>query len=372
MAGIYNYGFWHSLALPQNGYYQTISRVTYGIALGFGLLNAPLVANIIAILIRCFFVSFILSRRMNFIEFKYRLVIAAYIILMPNVAEGFVNITNAHWYLSMYLMAVVMAKDAGTTSEKLHDFSVLIISGLSGPFVVFIAPCLIIKRVYTRGGLTEAIRGINMFDICMVCCCIIQVTAIMVTSESTRPNAPLGYSFGLLANIVSCRIIYGSFLPFEIAKNIATNSSINLVVFVVLCVFLTVAFIKFGWRIKSLVLFPVLMIGFALARPVVALDQPQWPIIFNTEGVERYFYVTNVAIACLVISLTSIVPKHKSAILSAIVIALVLPLSMGYRLPALPESGYAQDVKAFETKNTGDIGSIRILPPGWTMSLIKK
>lgn len=372
MAGIYNNGFWSSLFLPQNGYFQTVSRLTYGIALWFGLSKAALVANIIAILIRSFFVGFILSNRFSFIDIKYRFAVVLYFILMPNVAEGFVNITNVHWYLSMYLLAVVMAKDAESTGEKIHDFIVLIVSGLSGPFVVFIAPCLIIKRACTRGGIFNAIRGINLFDLTMAACCIIQLWAILTTSGATRIDAPLGYSFSLLADIISCRIIYGSFLPFNMAREMAAHGNVNAGLFVLLCMGLIFAFFRYGWRIKCLILFPLLMIGFALKSPVIAIGQPQWPLIFNTESGERYFYVTNIALACLVISFVSSLSKFRMpALLVGMVIFLAL-VPTHFRLPALPESGYYQDVKSFDEKPSGSAVSIRILPPGWDMKLLKK
>lgn len=372
MAGIYNNGFWSSLFLPQNGYFQTISRLTYGIALWFGLSKAALVANIIAILIRCFFVGLILSNRMSFIYIKYRIAIILYFILMPNVAEGFVNITNVHWYLSMYLLAVVMAKDAESTSAKIHDFIVLIISGLSGPFVVFIAPCLIIKRAYTRGGVVNAIKGINLFDVTMAVCCVIQLWAILTTSGSTRIDAPLGYSFGLLADIVSCRIIYGSFLPFSMAREMAAHGNINAGLFIIFCVGLIFAFFKYEWRVKCLILFPLLMIGFALKSPVIAIGQPQWPLIFNTESGERYFYVTNIAMACLAISLVSSIGKFRLPVLYVGIFIFLAFVPTHFRLPSLPDSGYYQDVKAFDEKKSGETVSVRILPPGWDMKLIKK
>lgn len=372
MAGIYNDGFWHSLFLSQNGYYQTISRLTYGIALLFGLSHAALVANVIAILIRCFFIGFILSKRMNFINLKYRLVIAAYIVLMPNVSEGFVNITNIHWYLSMYLLAVVIAKEPESKMGNLHDFIVLVVSGLSGPFVVFIAPCLIIKRIYLRNGIVKAVRGINAFDVVMAVCCIIQIVAILKTSGSTRVDSPLGYSFGLLSDIISCRLIYGSFLPFYLAREMAAHGNVNIVLFVVLCAALVFSFVRYDWRIKCLILFPVLMIGFALKSPVIAFNQPQWPLIFNTEAGERYFYVTNVALACLAISLISVLPKLRFGTLAVGVIIFAAIIPTHFRLPKLPEPGYSEDVQAFNSKPKGEEVEIRILPPGWTMKLIKK
>lgn len=372
MAGIYNNGFWHSLFLPQNGYFQTISRITFGLSLQFGLVHAALVANIIAILIRCFLIVFILSKRMAFIGLKYRLVIVAYIILMPNITEGFVNITNVHWYLSMYLLCVVLAEDAENLIQKLHDCAVLIISGLSGPFVIFIAPCLLIKKVYLKGGIVKAIKGINFFDCLMATCCVIQLIAILATSGSSRPHSPLGYSFELLASIISERVIYGSFLPFEYAQKIAEYSHVNIILFCSLCIALIYSFIKYEWRIKSLILFPVLMIGFALARPVISLDQTQWPLIFTTDSGERYFYVTNIALTTLLISLISRIKNLRITVLSICVIIFFIFVPKHFRLPKLPESGYAQDAKDFESKSKGDIVEIRILPPGWTMKLLKK
>jgi hypothetical protein len=372
MAGIYNDGFWQSLLKPEAGYYQTISRLTYGIALLFGLKQAALVANIIAILIRCFLVGFIVSKRMNFIQLRYRVLIAAYLILMPNVAEGFVNITNVHWYLSMYLLAVVMANDAETLAGKVHDFTVLVISGLSGPFVIFIAPCLLFKRLYTHGGVVNAMKKISLFDVVMAACCLIQITVILTSPAAARSNAPLGASFSMLADLVSCRIIYGSFLPFEMARNMAAHGNINTLLFIALSAMLIFSFIKYGWRVKSIILFPVLMIGFALARPLISPDQPQWPVAFNSEAGERYFYVTNVALACLAIALVSVTPRMKTQILVAGFMIFAIFIPKGFRLNELPDSGYYQDVSAFEAKEKGEKVSINILPPGWAMKLIKK
>lgn len=272
----------------------------------------------------------------------------------------------------MYLLAVVMAKDAEGVGEKIHDFIIVVISGLSGPFVVFIAPCLILKRVYTRGGILNAIKGINLFDVTMAACCVIQLWAILTTSAATRTDAPLGYSFGLLADIVSCRIIYGSFLPFSMAREMAAHGNVNTVLFIILCVGLIFAFFKYGWRVKCLILFPLLMIGFALKSPVIVIGQPQWPLIFNTESGERYFYVTNIALACLVISLVSSFNKYRLPVLSAGILIFLVFVPAHFRLPELPESGYYQDVKEFNDKNAGETVSIRILPPGWDMKLIKK
>ncbi len=372
LAGIYNEGFWSSLLLPQNGYYQTISRVTYGIALIFGIKNAALVANILALLIRCFFVGFILSKRMNFIDLRFRVAVAIYFLLMPNVAEGFVNITNAHWYLSMYLFAVVIAEDAKTRAWKIHDTALIFISGLSGPFVIFIAPCLLLKRISQRGGMISAVRGINYFDVCMAVCCLIQVVAILGSPEGARSPAPLGASLSVLADLVATRIIFGTIFPFEIAKHLASYSAFNMTLFILLCGSLLFAFIKFGWKTKSLILFPLLMIGFALARPVIAIDQPQWPLAITSESGERYFYVTNIALACLFIGLLSFSAKHNKMLLLFFTTAFIFISLLSFRIPEFPDVGYKSDINKFRKLEKGQVMEINILPPSWTMKLKKK
>lgn len=101
--------FGQQYSYHKNGYYQTISKLSYGFGLLFGVKYAVLIANSIAISIRCMMVVFLLSSRFAAFRLYYRVFLAAYFILMPNLAEGYVNITNAHWYLAMYLMLTLIA-----------------------------------------------------------------------------------------------------------------------------------------------------------------------------------------------------------------------------------------------------------------------
>lgn len=372
MENIYNNGFWNSLIYPQNGYYQTISRITYGMAILTGISNAALVANIIAISIRCFFVLFVLSGRMSFIRMPYRIAAVIYFLLMPNLTEGYVNITNVHWYLSLYLMAVVLADDSKEVVWKIHDFTLLIISSLSGPFVVFIAPCLLIKRVSQRGGIVKAIKGINAFDITMVVCCIIQVAAILNSSDTGRSSAPLGASFSLLADVISYRVIGGSLFMNDRISDMGSMHVLNILLFIALIFLVVIFFFRCGWRFKSAVLFPVLMIGFALAKPMMSLDQPQWPTLLIPGGGERYFFITNFAFFSLLLYVVSRISPKSLAPLMIISIMALTVLLRGFSIPPMAEVGYREDIKSFNALPTGESMQIRINPPGWSMHLHKK
>lgn len=372
MAGIYNNGLLSSLFLPQNGYYQTISRLTYGISMFFGISNAALGANIIAILIRCLFIGFILSSRMKFAPLPYRLAAVAYFILMPNQEEGFVNITNIHWYLSMYLVAVVMSEEGNGIAWKVHDYTLLIISALSGPFVVFIAPCLLVKRVYERGGFINAVKGINSFDGIMAICCIIQIAAILLSPDTARSSAPLGASIGVLVKIIAYRIVAGSFFTNESIAFLPDDKWICLILFIGFVVPAIYYLVRSGWRFKVGFIFPVLMIGFALAKPMMSISDPQWPVFFGPVNGQRYFFVTNFAFYCFILYLISRLSFISNYILpaaSVITIAILLP---SFRMAPMPESGFKEDMLKFSDINRGDKMDVRINPPGWTMLLIKK
>jgi hypothetical protein len=372
MKGIYEGGFWNSIFYPANGYYQTISRITYGIGLLFGLSKAPLVANIIAILIRCFFVLYVLSDRMKFIALRYRVLFVLYFLLMPNIAEAYVNVTNAHWYLSLYLLLVVISDDASTTSWKVHDFILLIISSLSGPFVIFIAPCLILKRISQNNGLKNAILNIKPFDIFMAACCLIQIAAILTSADGSRSHAPLGASFSVLSNLISYRIVGGSIFDNGMISSMALMTPLNICIFIFLVIVTLTLFVKEGWRFKSAVIFPTLMIGFALAKPMMSLDLPQWPTFLIPGGGERYFIITNIAFFSLIIFICSKLDKHTRNLSILLPVALIVLMIPSYSIKGLPDVGYQEDVAKFETLPSGESMKIRINPNPWGVELTKK
>lgn len=372
LAAIYNDGFWHSLLLPQNGYYQTISRLTYGASLLFGISNAALASNVIAILVRVAFCAFILSRRMSFAPIWYRIAAVIYLILMPNLDEGYVNITNIHWYLSMYLMAIVMAEDAESGAWKVHDYIVMIVSSLSGPFVVFIAPCLLIKRIYQRGGFVNAVKGINAFDIIMAVCCVIQVSAILMSPETARSSAPLGATVGVLIKIIAYRIVAGSLFSNDMISFMPDDKWLSLLLFIVFIVPAVFLFLKEGWRYKVAMIFPVLMIGFAMAKPMMSITEPQWPVFFGPVNGQRYFFVTNFAFYCYLLFVAFRLSRYTKVILPAMAVITIAVLIPSFSMLPMPESGFRQDIEKFNDAPQGERMDIRINPPGWTMTLIKK
>lgn len=366
----YNNGILSTLFMPENGYFQTISRLTYSIALLFGLSKAALVANIIGILIRASFVAFILSNRIKFAPFAYRATVALYVLLMPNIAEGYPNITNMHWYLSMYLLCVIMSERPETAAWKAHDYVLLIISGLSGPFIIFLAPCLLMKRVCEHSGLINAIRKINSFDIIFTLCFLIQLYTILVSSGATRSSAPLGASIQLFSDITFYRIIRGALVDNTWKPGINGNQA-SIVLNAIIIISILYYALKSGWRYKSILLFPSLMLGFALAKPMMSMTDPQWPLFLSPLGGERYFFVTNIAFFCFITFMISRTKKPMIALLCLNILMGTMYVRHFHIYPYF-QVGYKEQVEAFEKSPSGTEADISINPPGWKMHLIKK
>ncbi|TVM05453.1 hypothetical protein DPQ33_19650 [Oceanidesulfovibrio indonesiensis] len=129
---------------------------------------APLFFNIIGVAVRCWVVMFLLSKRLDMYSIYARFMIGAFLIFMPHLEEVHANITNAHWYLSMLLFMVLIAKKPTTLSGKIHDVIVLIIAGFSGPFIVFMTPLLALKLVSNASGegiIDKALNAIKKIDL---------------------------------------------------------------------------------------------------------------------------------------------------------------------------------------------------------------
>ncbi|MDR9889825.1 glucosyl transferase [Pseudenterobacter timonensis] len=371
MQFIHNEGFFSTIFAPQNGYYQTISKLVFGFALQFGLENAPLIANVCAISLRCFMIMFLLSSRFKSINIWYRFAMVVYFIAMPNIDEGYVNITNAHWYLSVYLMMVLVAEKPETKLGDAHDFLVLFIAALSGPFIVFVAPCLFIKRCYERGGIWNAIKGVNSFDIIAAALTLIQVVAILTTSSENRTAAPLGASFSLLSEIINYRVVVGTFFDNVKTQIIDANSALNIISFIVLTIILVIMFVKGSKNMRVCMLFPVIMISFSLARPMMANEAEQWPVFLYPGAGQRYFIVTNIFFFAFALYVIHRLTGGKS--LSALLLsALLVPLYASYfNIYPLKDMAYKDQVMKYHELNKGESIMIHI-NPGWSFSLIKK
>ena len=143
----YNLGFWRALFIPVVGYFQTVSRLVGGLAQLVPLAYAPLLFNLVALAIKILPIHFLFSSRFSAIVSNgwAKLLMALLYIGLPNTSEVFVNVTNAHSYLALLAFMIVVAEPAKNLGWKLFDIFFISLSGLSGPFIVFLFPIALFR-----------------------------------------------------------------------------------------------------------------------------------------------------------------------------------------------------------------------------------
>ena len=366
-----------SLFHPMNGYFQTISRLTMLITLPFGIINAPLVSNLVSLIIRSFLVVFFFSKRFSSIPIYYRLVVSLFYLLIPNAEEVHGNITNIHWFLSIYLFLIIISDEIKSSWWKIHDFIVLIISGLSGPFIIFLLPTLIIKKYILYKGIKKF--DFTHWDITFILIVMIQLIAILSIDSSDRSVAPLQANFLLFCRIIVEKIILGTFLPTHdtYAFILESNVFVYLMMIVTFICLLLIA-IKASWKFYSGFLFVVLMLSAALMRPMISLVDPQWPALLQPGVGERYFIITNLFFFSSILygfyKLDEKIHCQYSTFIRSVIGILIGVIIYGsFSIAPLPNTNYRESIKTLY--NTVPIGSevkIPINPNGWYMTIIKK
>ena len=372
--GVYERGL-SSLLLPESGYYQTLSRSIWAVAMQFGLRRMALAATLIAVAMRAAFATFLLSSRLKKFDLHYRLCAYFYLLLMPNLTEGYVSANTVHWHMCMYLLATLLADEPKTPLWKAHDYALLFFGGLSGPFVLFMAPCLLLKRVSERGSLVKAVKGANAYDLAFALATGCQLVAVVFTADAIRSHAPLGATPTLIADIVSSRVIVGSFVPNEFfLRGQLHGAAFSWLGVVLLLVLLVYFFATTKSRTGAIILlFAVLVPAFGLMRPMISPTEPQLPLIITQRTAERYFFIPYFAFGLLAFFFVEKIGGWwNKTVRDAVVILIFVLLGANCRIPQLPDVGYKQAIERFDKAERGDTVMIPLAPPGWYMELMKK
>jgi hypothetical protein len=349
-----------ALLQPQTGYFQTISRLIFGISLAIPLEHVPLFANSVGLLVRAALVGFLLSQRFDWVPWPARLALVIYYLLMPRIGEVHANVTNTHWYLALYALMVVIAGPARSRAGQFHDFGVLAIAGLSGPFILLLIPCLVV-RVFSNADQRPHAFRLLFFAVMLAA---VQLVAIVTQSADNRSAAPLGATMELFVKIIGSRVVAESILP-RGPRDLATNTII-----VALAAAVVVMGIRAGgWRALCIALLGTLQMAAAMVSPIISLHEPQWPL-FMISG-DRYFVIPRLAFFALALFAFSQL-RTGGRMKAALGIVVVLALLPSFRLRPVPGPSFAAEVNRYRDAAPGDVVVLRIAPPPWTLTLIRR
>lgn len=373
-AEAYNEGGLKSLLEPQNGYYQTISKLTAWISLAFSLKFAPIIFNSLAIIIRALPIALLWSNRFSIIipSDKLKIIISITYLCLPTISEVHSNITNAHWHLALYAFMIVISLPVTSIYGKVNDILFTLIAGLSGPFSIILTPIIIIFWWFKRKVVSSFFYILALITLFSAG---IQLWAVIFTSDNTRSHASLGASVELFIRLISGKLFGVLLFGEKFVNNIAKSLWLALPIFILSMSIIIIALWKANLELKLLILFSTLLISAAFSSPMISTTDPQWPLMTNASTGARYFFIPLVAWSTTLVWFLSQMKNKKIKIILATVFGLLMinVFISDFKLKAYKDKEFYKHAEIFSSLPSGTEYKIPINPgKGWDVILIKK
>jgi hypothetical protein len=376
-AEAYNGGWLHAALTPHTGYFQTISRLTAALSLLVDFASAPVVYNVIALVIQVSPAIFLLTPRFQKVvpDNRIRVFLAFLYIGMPNSYELNANITNAMTHLAILAVMVFLAEPSRRAAWRAFDIFVVMLSGLSGPFVFALGPVALIRWAVDRHSRWRLVLlGVVAGAVA------VQLIAVLTTGSATRPHAPLGVSVSAFLAIVAGNIFAGAVIglthytvifsepwwgPHSLALRAAFVGGGGIFLYAIYRGTLELRlFILFAW---------ILLIG-SLLSPTASFTDPQWPLLSHPGAANRYFLVPMLAFlasaAWIVFEAKMWALRIAAGLVLGGTIAVAIPADWQY--PPYSDQRPEYYATVLRAASPGSKVVIPINPPGWDLELIKR
>ncbi len=138
-----------SLIKPYVGYLHLVPRLIALLTHLTGAITfAPLIYNLSSFAITIFVISQVFSPRL---DLNGKPILALSLVLVPlRSSEVLLTITNLQWILSVLLVVVILkelpdAKYGSVIVQQVSDVVIVVLCGLTGPFIVFLLPFFLWK-----------------------------------------------------------------------------------------------------------------------------------------------------------------------------------------------------------------------------------
>jgi hypothetical protein len=364
-------GFLHTLIIPYGGYLLTLPRLTAGLSLLLPLFLAPLLFNLVALLVQCLPAVYLFSARMqNIGPLPARILLAFLYIGVPNVAKVHGNLSNAQWHLAVLCCLILLAPPPRSVRAAAFDVTVLSLGAFTGPFAICLLPVAVVVAWSRRDMWTVRRAGI-------LCLGALVVPATVLLSARPKPPAGLGASFPAFCRIVAFQVFVPVFRGVNNSAQLAQHpvllSLVSYAVTAVGLAILTYVFLRGSMEVRCFLLFAAILLAASLAKPLASASEPQWLALQRQGSTHRYWLMPELAVAVAVVWLAARAPNRIARAVSAALLCVMLIVDVAYwRLPDLPDLHFDTYVAAFKALPIGAHIQIPINPPGWSLELTKK
>jgi hypothetical protein len=337
------------LLAPYAGYLHTVPRIVACLAMAFDPAWAPAFYALASLLVQLSVIAVLFSPR---VDLPAKPWLALALVLAPHTGEVFVNLTNAQWPLAMVLVLMLIARDPDTPGQSLADMLTVTLSGLTGPFIVFLMP-LFAGRAMKRRSVASVLLALLAGLIAGVQLAFLaRERAALVLQGSADPWRFLG--------ILSARL-YGTFFGGYGIPHFTATLGWVVLGGAITAVLAWRAFRPGPWAGARRLLAGawvclVVPVGIKFFRDAEIISYP-------VNG-DRYFYLPHVLLAWMIV-LECARAKGSWRILAAVPLVVALAANLpSFRAAPLTDYAWPRQVQAIRE---GRAFAIPINPVGWMM-----
>lgn len=367
----YQMGFWSALFHPYAGYLQLVPRLAVGMSSLLPFTRLPLVLNSIGLIIEVSPAAFILSDRWTPIipRRELRALCALLYLALPDTSELDASVTNAQWHLAVLACLIVLAPRATSQGGRLFDYCALGLSGLSGPFALFLLPVAVILSAARKTAGQVVIAAI------VAATAAIEALALLLNGLGQASGSPhLAFSIRLLLQALLDRVFLVPLVGDRVATGIAhsgllSSSGLDALILAVLISMSVALSIQASLEARLALLFSALVLTGSLIRLVGVL-----PLIVVPDNAARYFYIPMLG-WWLVVGLLLYQLWRRVSVrpLTIAVIAMVsVAIVSSWEYPSLPRSHFYRYAAVFERARPGAVVFVPENPASWSFTVTKR
>ncbi len=363
------------LLIPAGGYLDTFQRLVGLASQALPLTAVPTAFALTAFAVQLAPALFLLSSRLaDAIPSRaVRLALALLYLAVPNAFEFYVNLTNAQWNLALLSLLIVAGRPAASSAGRGLDIVVLTLSGLSGPFMLMLAPVAAWQAM--RQPSAQARTRLAL----AVATALIQVAVLLTLGGGGRSTAPLGAGPRMLAQVLSSQVVLGAEIGWRstgAVQGLALWRD-NWLPSALACLAALVALVALrrgSVLLRQCTLFAALLLTACLLTPQVSLTQPRWEVMTHMPMGNRYFALPVMIWIAMLVSLAA----DRNRIARAAGLALLAPVLLwavphDWPILRMAHTDFQARARRFEAAPPGTRMTFPIVPTGLDpMWLVKK
>lgn len=356
-----------ALLIPYAGYLHLVPRV---VALSAAALvpyaAAPLFYNLSSLVLTLAAVGSVFSPRF---KSDFKPLIALAVVLVPQHAnEIFLTITNVQWVLTLVLVLVLL-KEApdrrfgNVPLQAIADLAVVVICGLTGPFIVVLLPFFAWRWIKSRRA-----SDLSLLAAATVVSAL-QLYFILSTSVPSG-SFEVGSLLRGFAAVIALKVFVGQFFGSIVAQAI-TSLHPSVATFTLLGIALVLYVITVAWILLSSSFKNTLInvcVGIHIAMLAAAFFKARDSILglIAVANGNRYFYVPYVMMAWCLIALAASQERRTRAIATtALVLMLGASITSGFHSNDFTDYTWGVYSQTIGTRSV----AIPINPSGWKIEI---